>query len=279
MEMLVQQICLNHCSRSLFVVSYSKFRNHEVTLLTEMEIHVLNNPMQMGQAAAVQSALLIRRALAEKEEANIILATGASQLRMLEQLVLAPDIDWGRVRMFHLDEYLGLSEDHPASFVRYLKERFVYLVPPLKATHFIQPYKRDPNQVCQELGRLIEQHPIDVAMIGIGENGHLAFNDPPADFQTTKPYLMVNLDQDCRLQQMKEGWFPNLESVPRQAISMSIRQIMKSRHLVVSVPDERKAEAVKNALAGEVRPECPASILREHPSCSLFLDRHAAILL
>ncbi len=244
-----------------------------------MELHIYDTPQQMGQAAAQAGAQHLREALRLRGEANLVLATGASQFRMLEALVQTPDLDWSKVRLFHLDEYLDLPANHAASFVRYLRERFVHLVPPLKATHFIEPEGREPHMVSTELGVLIHQFPIDVAMIGIGENGHLAFNDPPADFDTEEPFIVVHLDEDCRLQQMKEGWFPNMESVPRQAISMSIRQILKSQHLVVTVPDSRKAIAVKAAVQGPVTPQCPASILQYHPSCVLFMDTAAAVLL
>jgi glucosamine-6-phosphate deaminase len=181
--------------------------------------------------------------------------------------------------MFHLDEYVRLGPDHPASFRRYLKERFVDKVGPLREVHFVKGNVRDPDRECQRLARLIGAHPIDVACVGIGENGHLAFNDPPADFETQEPYLVVDLDGRCRKQQLGEGWFATLEKVPARAISMSIRQIMKSRQIIVTVPDERKAEAVKNALEGPVTPDCPASILQQHPNCAIFLDEPAAALL
>ena len=181
--------------------------------------------------------------------------------------------------MFHLDEYIGLPADHPASFRKYLKERFVDKVPALKAAYFVDGDADDPQQECQRLGEIITKHPIDVALIGIGENGHLAFNDPPADFETEQPYIIVELDEKCRVQQMGEGWFKTLEQVPPRAISMSIRQIMKSACLIVSVPDKRKAEAVKNALEGKVTNMCPSSILQNHENCKIFLDVDAASLL
>jgi len=244
-----------------------------------METRIFETKEMMGQAAAEAAAGGIRDAVAQRGQANLILATGASQFEMLEHLVATGGIDWSKVVMFHLDEYIGLGPEHPASFRKYLRQRFVEKVDNLQAAHFVNGDAEDPKQECERLGALIQAHPIDVACIGIGENGHLAFNDPPADFETEEPYLLVQLDQRCRKQQLGEGWFETLEQVPSQAISMSIRQILRSRRLVVTVPDRRKAEAVKNALAGSVTPDCPASILREHANCSMFLDKAAGALL
>jgi glucosamine-6-phosphate deaminase len=244
-----------------------------------MDTRSLETKEMMGQAAAQAAATGIRDAIAQRGQANLILATGASQFEMLEHLVAAENVEWSKVAMFHLDEYIGLGPDHPASFRKYLRERFVQRVEHLKTAHFVNGDAADPAQECRRLGALIQAHPIDVACIGIGENGHLAFNDPPADFETEEPYLVVQLDERCRRQQLGEGWFETLEQVPAQAISMSIRQILKSKRLVVTVPDRRKAEAVKNALEGPVTPDCPASILREHPNCSMFLDEPAGALL
>jgi len=186
------------------------------------------------------------------------------------------DIDWSVVTAFHLDEYIGIPETHPASFRKYLKERFADLVP-LKAFNYVNG-SIDPKQECKRLKELIRRHPIDVAFVGIGENGHLAFNDPPADFETEEPYIVVNLDEDCRRQQMGEGWFATLEAVPGQAISMSIKQIMKSKAIICCVPDERKSTAVFNALNQEISPKYPASIMRNHPQALLFLDNNSAKL-
>ncbi len=233
----------------------------------------------MGAAAGSTAAGAIRRAIADKNQANIILATGASQFEMLEHLTSVDTIDWSKVTMFHLDEYIGLGPDHPASFRKYLRERFVDRVGRLKAAHFVNGDAKDPAAECRRLGDLIRAHPIDVACVGIGENGHLAFNDPPADFETEEPYLVVDLDERCRRQQLGEGWFGSFEAVPSQAISMSIQQILKSRRIIVTVPDRRKAEAVRNALEGPVTPRCPASILQQHENCAIFLDEPAASLL
>jgi len=244
-----------------------------------MEKFIYKTKQEMGAAAASAAARAINKAIEDNGRANIILATGASQFEMLKNLTEAETVDWTKVTMFHLDEYIDMGADHPASFRKFLKERFVDRVPGLKAVHFVNGDAGDPKRECQRVGSLITEHPIDAAMVGIGENGHLAFNDPPADFETEEPYLVVELDEKCRKQQLGEGWFETLEQVPRQAISMSIRQIMKSACLIVTVPDERKTEAVKNALEGEVSPMCPASILQQHDNCKIFLDAEAASLL
>jgi len=241
-----------------------------------MDRFVFATKEAMGAAAAQAAAQGIQQAIAARNQANLILATGASQFEMLKALTATAHLDWTKVVMFHLDEYIGLGADHPASFRKYLKERFVDQVGQLKAVHFVDGDAPDPTAECQRLGEVIRRHPIDVACIGIGENGHLAFNDPPADFTTDKPYLVVDLDERCRKQQLGEGWFPTLDDVPRQAISMSIRQILKSERLVVTVPDERKAAAVAGALTGPVTPGCPASILQEHKHCAIYLDEPAA---
>ncbi|HOU96443.1 MAG TPA: glucosamine-6-phosphate deaminase [Bacteroidales bacterium] len=242
-----------------------------------MEIIISETKQELGKKAAHHGAELIREAIQEKGEANIILATGVSQFEMLSELV-REDIDWSAVTAFHLDEYIGISENHPASFRKYLKERFADLVP-LKAFHYVNGSSNNPHEECIRLGKLIAEHPIDVAFIGIGENGHLAFNDPPADFETEEAYIVVNLNEECRKQQVGEGWFKTLEDVPKQAISMSIKQIMKSKAIICSVPDKRKARAVYMTINHEISPDCPASILRKHPRAFLYLDRDSASLI
>lgn len=243
-----------------------------------MDVTICDDKETMGRKAAGTGAARVRQAINARGEANIVLATGASQFEMLDALV-EEDIDWGCVTVFHLDEYVGLPITHPASFRKYLRERFEERLPkPLKDFHYIDA-EGDCEAEIQRLNETISRHPIDAAFIGIGENGHLAFNDPPADFETEQPFIVVELDEDCRLQQVGEGWFEGLEDVPEQAISMSIRQIMKSDTIICTVPDERKAEAVRNALEGEVTPEVPASILQEHPACYMFLDQDSASLL
>ena len=234
---------------------------------------------QMGAAAGRMAIQEITAVLDRASEASVILATGASQFETLDCLAGASNVDWSRVTMFHLDEYIGLSEAHPASFRKYLKERFVDRVGALKAANFVNGDASDPVAECRRLGELIRMNPVDVALVGIGENGHLAFNDPPADFDTEEPYLVVELDEACRAQQLGEGWFRAIEDVPRRAISMSIRRIMKSRVILVSVPDERKARAVADALEGPVSNTVPASVLQQHSCCTVFMDAPAAGLL
>jgi glucosamine-6-phosphate deaminase len=241
-----------------------------------MKVTIHRTKKELGSAAAREGAALIRMALIERGRARIILATGASQFEMLESLVVQEAIDWSRVEAFHLDEYIGLPSRHPASFRKFLKERFADRLPaPLAAIHYVDG-EADPAKERERLNDILSKVTIDAAFVGIGENGHLAFNDPPADFETESPYIVVNLDEACRRQQLGEGWFPSLEEVPGRAISMSIRQIMKSRAVICTVPDARKAEAVSRTLEGPVTPEAPASILQEHPDCRIFLDKESA---
>jgi glucosamine-6-phosphate deaminase len=241
-----------------------------------MQINISDTKQELGRRAAAQGAVLIRRAILEKGRANIIVATGASQFEMLDNLVQESEIDWGKVTAFHLDEYVAMSVTHPASFRKYLQERFVGPLPqPIGNFHYVDG-EGDPTAECDRLNAIIAQHPIDLAFVGIGENGHLAFNDPPADFETEAPYIVVNLDEACRRQQLGEGWFESLEEVPREAISMSIRQIMKSQSIICSVPDGRKAAAVQACVEGEVTPLTPASILQQHDNTMLFLDKASA---
>ena len=240
-----------------------------------MQIVIRDDPAQMGMQAAIDGAVLIRQALETKGLATIIVATGASQFTMLEQLVREEGIDWSRITGFHLDEYIGLPLSHPASFRKYLKERFVDLVP-LKEFHYIDGEVQPADEECRRLAAAITEHEVDVAFVGIGENAHLAFNDPPADFETESPYLIVDLDDACRQQQLGEGWFPTFDDVPKQAISMSVQQILKSKAIVCTVPDERKAEAVAASVEGPVTPDVPAAILQNHSQTSLYLDRAAA---
>ncbi len=239
-----------------------------------MEIRIDATAIQSGAAAAACGAAAIRAAIAERGTANIIVATGASQFDVLAALV-ASTVDWSAVTGFHLDEYLGLSTTHPASFRGYLQDRLVGKVP-LREFFFVNGEATNPTEECQRLGALIENHPIDVAFVGIGENGHLAFNDPPADFETRESYIVVQLDEACRQQQAGEGWFSSMDDVPQRAISMSIQQILKARSIVCTVPDQRKAGAVKSTVEGPVTPDVPASILQQHPRVTLFLDEASA---
>src|ERR1044071_1615578 len=239
-----------------------------------MNVTIFASKLQLGRAAADEAAGIIRQAIAERRQAYLVAATGASQFEFLETLT-NQQIDWTRTTFFHLDEYVGLPESHRASFRRYLKERIVERVQP-GAFHFINGESDDLSAECHRLGELISHQTIDAAFVGIGENGHLAFNDPPADFHTQKPYIVVHLDEACRQQQVGEGWFKNVDEVPSQAISMSIQQIMKSDHVICIVPDKRKALAVRDCLKLPVSPLHPASILQEHPRASIYLDSESA---
>jgi glucosamine-6-phosphate deaminase len=245
-----------------------------------MEIILCKDTHDLGEQAAALGSEAIRKAIEQRGEARIILATGASQFDVLSALSAGEDIRWDRVTAFHLDEYLGIPITHPASFRRYLWERFVRRLPyPLKEFHFIDGESADPAAECRRVGEILALQPVDVAFIGIGENGHIAFNDPPADFTTEEPFILVDLDEACRRQQFGEGWFPTLDDVPSRAISMSPHQIMKSRKIICSVPDRRKAEAVKAALEGPVTPKVPASILQTHGNAAILLDPESASLL
>lgn len=243
-----------------------------------MELFVAEDAKAMGKAAGMAAADLIRVAIETNGVAHLILATGASQFNTLNQLIIEPGIDWSKVVMFHLDEYIGLPETHPASFRKYLKERFLAKVPPLMAAWLVNG-EADPVAECTRLHDAISAITIDVALVGIGENGHLAFNDPPADFETEAAYIIVNLDEPCRKQQLGEGWFNSLAEVPLQAISMSVQQILKAKSIICSVPDSRKAMAVKNTLEQAVSNHYPASILQTHSDCRLYIDQYSAALL
>lgn len=240
-----------------------------------MRVTVHEGSDAMAKAAAESAARILRDAITQRGQAAFIAATGASQFGFLEHLVAAPDIPWERTTMFHLDEYIGFPPDHRASFRRYLRERLTSRVP-VGTVHLIGGDAPDIAVELARLNRTLATTSIDVAFVGIGENGHLAFNDPPADFETETPYIIVELDEACRRQQLGEGWFASIEDVPRRAISMSVKQIMKSAHIICTVPDRRKARAVKACLEGEIGPMVPASILRSHPRCFLFLDQEAA---
>ena len=242
-----------------------------------MNINVYENKTLLGRAAAERAALTMRAAIRDHRKARIITATGASQFEFLEALTAAPDIEWRRVELFHLDEYIGLPVSHPASFRKYLLDRLIR--PTGIPTCHLLNGNADPHEVARSVGKELNSAPVDIAFVGIGENGHLAFNDPPADFQTETPYLIVELDEACRRQQVGEGWFADISEVPQQAITMSIRQILKAREIVAAVPDARKAAAVKACCEGEITPLAPASALRMHPNATIFLDMQSAALL
>jgi len=240
-----------------------------------MNIIIKKDSRELGIEAGKKSASLIREAIRTNDSANIILATGTSQYETLNQLISEDGIDWSKVTMFHLDEYINLPISNKASFRKYLREKFLSKVPNLRAVNFING-EVNPEEECQRLELLIKKSPIDVALVGIGENGHLAFNDPPADFETERPYILVNLNESCRQQQTNEGWFSSIQEVPTQAISMSVKQIMLSKHIICSVPELRKAKSVKDTIEHAISNMYPASILQSHPNCHLFLEELSA---
>ena len=244
---------------------------------SHMNINVFKDKVSLAMAAAEQAASIIRNAIHQKGTARIIAATGASQFEFLDALTKAPDVDWKRVEMFHLDEYIGLPISHPASFRNYLLNRLINKVG--ISRYYLLNGEADPSSVVREVGNILNAATVDVAFVGIGENGHLAFNDPPADFDTEEPYLVVELDDACRRQQLGEGWFSSIADVPRKAISMSVRQILKSREIICVVPDKRKARAVAACFEGEISPDVPASILRTRERTTVYLDQDSASLL
>lgn len=237
-------------------------------------ITVFDAKTALGREAARQGAGVISAALAARGRAAIVLATGASQFEFLDAFVREP-LDWPNIAMFHLDEYVGLGPDHPASFQHYLIERATSKVP-FGEVHFIDGLAGDPEAECRRLAQAIGVYTIDAAFAGIGENGHLAFNDPPADFDAPEPFAVATLDERCRRQQVGEGWFASLGEVPRQAITMTIPEILRARSVFVCCPDARKADAVKATLDGPIDPKTPASALRLHPDARFFLDSESA---
>jgi glucosamine-6-phosphate deaminase len=240
-------------------------------------IKVFNDKIQLSEAAARQAASAVNRAISERGRARIVAATGASQFDFLNALTKTSGINWAKVEMFHLDEYISLPIAHPASFRKYLLER---LIGPAGITNYhLIDGQGDPDEVCKSLGEKIGAAPIDVAFVGIGENGHLAFNDPPADFDTDEAYIVVDLDEACRRQQVGEGWFASLGDAPKRAISMTVKQILKAREIVCVAPEARKAQAVKNCFENEINPLYPASILRAHSDTTVYLDTESSALL
>jgi glucosamine-6-phosphate deaminase len=240
-------------------------------------VKVFEDKKSLSVAAAEQASTTLRGAIRDRGRARIVVATGTSQLEFLDALTHARDIDWQRVEMFHLDEYAGLPITHPASFRKYLLETFIRKAG-ITQYHLLDG-EGDPGEVIRRVGQALRSVPVDIAFAGIGENGHLAFNDPPADFETHEPYLIVQLDQACRRQQVGEGWFADISEVPRQAISMSVHQILQAREIIAVVPEARKAHAVKLCVEGEISPMAPASILRSHPAATLYLDEESSSLL
>jgi glucosamine-6-phosphate deaminase len=242
-----------------------------------MILKVFEDKASLARVAAAQAAAAIQRGVAERGRARVVAASAMSQFEFLGVLTSTPDIDWKRIELFHLDEYIGLPMTHPASFCKFLQEHLISktgitMLHPLNGAD-------DPAEVIRQANKAISAAPIDVAFVGIGENGHLAFNDPPADFETEEPYIVVNLDEACRQQQVGEGWFADLAAVPKQAISMSVQQVLKAREILAVVPDKRKAEAIKACFDGPISPLAPASILRTHPNTTIYLDLQSSALL
>ena len=269
------------CLSSLFCIICRLRGTQSCALLPEhffMLIKVFEDRVSLGKAAAEQAATAIRRAMAERGRARIIAATAASQLEFLDALTKMPGIDWSKVEAFHLDEYIGLPVTHPGSFRKMLLEQLVQKTGIINY-HLLDGDATDPSEVVRREGQALASMPVDIAFLGIGENGHIAFNDPPADFETEEPYIIVNLDEACRQQQVGEAWFADISQVPERAISMSARQILKAREILAVVPGPRKAQAVKLCLEGTIGPMAPASILRTHPNATVYLDKHSASLL
>jgi glucosamine-6-phosphate deaminase len=238
-----------------------------------MKIHVLSDAAELGHAAAAQAAAILIKVIQEKGTARLVLSTGMSQFETLDALIKQP-VDWTQVELFHLDEYIGLPVTHPASFRKYLLDRFISHIH-LKSVNLVNG--EDENQQnSKQLSFLISESPIDLGLIGIGENAHIAFNDPPADFTTTEPYIVVKLSDDCKRQQVREGWFPDLACVPDKAISMSVKQILKCEKIISCVPHAAKAKAIWLTLTSPVSNMIPASILRTHHVVDLYLDHESA---
>lgn len=235
-----------------------------------MEIRICKDRYALGKSAAAYTAELIQKAIEEKGSARIALSTGASQFDTLASLI-EQKVEWNKVEMFHLDEYVGIDESHPASFRKYLKEKFTTKVS-LKAVHFVDGTEENRRALCEEISR----EPIDVGLIGIGENAHIAFNDPPADFETEEPYIVVNLNDTCKKQQVGEGWFATPDDVPKQAVSMSVKQILKCKSIISCVPYAVKADAVYKTVSGELSNLAPATILKTHPNFTLYIDHESA---
>jgi glucosamine-6-phosphate deaminase len=242
-----------------------------------MVLKVFDDKASLSKAAALQASSAIRRAISDRGRARVIAATAASQIEFLNALTKAPDIDWQLVELFHLDEYIGLPVTHPGSFRKMLIDQLIQKTGITK--YHLLDGDANPADVVRRVSAAVASAPIDIAFLGIGENGHLAFNDPPADFETEEPYLIVNLDEACRRQQVGEAWFADISQVPKQAISMSVQQILKSKEILAVVPDTRKAQAVRKCFEGEISPMAPASILRTHSNATIYLDKNSASLL
>ena len=243
-----------------------------------MEFKVFADQAALSHAAAEHAAGAIRSAIRQQGRARVVAATGTSQIAFLDALTRTTGVDWWQVEAFHLDEYIGLPAAHPASFRKIILEQLIHKTGIAKY-HMIEGDADDPAAAARRVGAELASAPVDIAFLGIGENGHIAFNDPPADFETEEPYIVVELDEACRRQQVGEGWFADISQVPRRAISISVRQILKARELLVVVPEKRKAQAVRACFEEAISPQIPASILRTHSHATIYLDRDSASLL
>jgi len=242
-----------------------------------MKIIIYSNKKETSKKAALKAASILNNTINQKGTVTFVIATGISQLDFIEALITEGNVDWSKTKMFHLDEYIGLPKTHPASFRKYLQEKFISKADGIKKVNLINGDVNDPQKECNRLNKILQNEIVDIAFVGIGENGHLAFNDPPANFKIEDPYIIVNLDEHCRKQQVGEGWFDSLEDVPQQAISMSIKQIMKSKNIICTIPGERKAQAVKDCFGTDkISPIYPSSILKKHKNCFVFLDFDSA---
>ncbi len=243
-----------------------------------MMLKVFRDKTSLSRAAAEQAANAIRRAISKEGRARITAATAASQIEFLDALTRAAGIDWAKVEAFHLDEYIGLPVTHAGSFRKMLLEQLIQKTG-ITNYHLLDADADDPAAVARRVGQALTSAPIDIAFLGIGENGHIAFNDPPADFETEEPYIVVDLDEACRQQQVGEAWFADISQVPKQALSMSVRQILKAQEILAVVPDTRKACAVSTCFEGEISSIAPASILRMHSEVTIYLDEKSASML
>lgn len=241
----------------------------------KITVHILQSNTQVGEKAAEDFSKLLSTIISSKGEAAVILATGNSQLTFFEALRARKDIEWNKVNLFHMDEYLGMSDQHPASFPKYIRDNLATHVN-LKKFYPMNGEAQDAQMELKRYSDLLRKYPPDICVLGIGENGHLAFNDPPADFTTTNLIHIVTLDERCRMQQVNEGHFPTLNDVPKRALTLTVPALLNAKHVLAIVPEARKAEAVKNALEGPVTPNCPGSILRTRPNVTMYLDQESA---
>jgi glucosamine-6-phosphate deaminase len=242
-----------------------------------MRITICEDKHDLGYQAAKLGIARIREAIELNGRATIAVATGLSQISLYSHLANA-DLPWSKVEAYGLNEYVGIDEEHPSSFRSYLRKHFISRIEDLGAYHEVRGDYPNLAKEVDRLNTLINDRPVDVTFLSIGENGHIGLNDPPADFNTRQPFIVVDLDERCRRQQVSEGWFSSLGEVPHQAITMSVRQIIRSKYLICSVPDQRKARAVASCLYDQITPYSPSTLLRTKRECTLFLDRPSSML-